>query len=154
MNIIDIILPNYLNSQHIMKHIMTITTMADVHLDWDDKNQIHPDWDEGFILKSFACTSPEWTYQFSQLKVWNQNISSALCPFYFEYSTNVMINQFNLMKNQSNHGHKIFKMTAFSWSAGKFRKFSTSSLISYEQCSLSTNTVCKWFYLISIPPVR
>jgi len=26
------------------------------------------DWDEGFILKSFACTSPEWTYQFSQLK--------------------------------------------------------------------------------------
>ena len=27
------------------------------------------DWDEGFILKSFACTSPEWTYQFSQLKV-------------------------------------------------------------------------------------
>jgi len=71
MNIIDIILPNilyYLNSQHIMKHIMTITTMVDVHLNWDDKNHIHPDWDEGFILKSFACTSPEWTYQFSQLK--------------------------------------------------------------------------------------
>lgn len=26
------------------------------------------DWDDGFILKSFACVSPEWTYQFSQLK--------------------------------------------------------------------------------------
>jgi len=26
------------------------------------------DWEDGFILKSFACVSPEWTYQFSQLK--------------------------------------------------------------------------------------
>ena len=83
MNIIDIILPNYLNSQHVMKHIMTITTMVDVHLDWDDKNHIHPDWDEGFILKSFACTSPEWTYQFSQLKVWNQKNLIRIMSFLF-----------------------------------------------------------------------
>ena len=27
------------------------------------------DWEEGFSLKCFACVSPEWTYQFSQLKV-------------------------------------------------------------------------------------
>jgi len=26
------------------------------------------DWEEGFILKCFACVSPEFTYQFSQLK--------------------------------------------------------------------------------------
>ena len=26
------------------------------------------DWEEGFSLKCFACVSPEWTYQFSQLK--------------------------------------------------------------------------------------
>jgi len=26
------------------------------------------DWEEGFSLKSFACVSPEWTFQFSQLK--------------------------------------------------------------------------------------
>jgi len=26
------------------------------------------DWEDGFILKSFACVSPDWTYQFSQLK--------------------------------------------------------------------------------------
>ena len=27
------------------------------------------DWEDGFSLKCFACVSPEWTYQFSQLKV-------------------------------------------------------------------------------------
>merc|ERR1711970_1148438 len=26
------------------------------------------DWEDGFSLKSFACVSPEWTFQFSQLK--------------------------------------------------------------------------------------
>lgn len=26
------------------------------------------DWEDGFSLKCFACVSPEWTYQFSQLK--------------------------------------------------------------------------------------
>ena len=26
------------------------------------------DWEEGFILKCFACVSPEFSYQFSQLK--------------------------------------------------------------------------------------
>ena len=31
---------------------------------------IYLDWEEGFSLKCFACVSPEWTYQFSQLKVY------------------------------------------------------------------------------------
>jgi len=36
------------------------------------------DWDEGFILKSFACTAPQWTYQFSQLKGSSDDGSATL----------------------------------------------------------------------------
>ena len=33
------------------------------------KKNLFQDWEDGFSLKCFACVSPEWTYQFSQLKV-------------------------------------------------------------------------------------
>ena len=38
-------------------------TLTNVHISYVS------DWEDGFSLKCFACVSPEWTYQFSQLKV-------------------------------------------------------------------------------------
>ena len=37
------------------------------------KKNLFQDWEDGFSLKCFACVSPEWTYQFSQLKVKTKN---------------------------------------------------------------------------------
>ena len=58
------------------------------------------DWESGFSLKCFACVSPEWTYQFSQLKV---------CPSTFWSYLRVMCNPL-VLQGSSDDGNATLKL--------------------------------------------